>query len=258
MPVDFQASRYLIANADDFGQSRGVNAGIIQAHEHGIVTSASLMVRWEAAGEAAAFAREHRMLSLGLHLDLGEWAYRNDEWVACYQVVPADDANAVQAEVRRQVKLFRELTGHDPAHLDSHQHVHRDEPVRSIMLELATELGVPLRDCTADVRYEGGFYGQNGIGEHLPEAISIKGLQHMISSIPPGITEMGCHPGLDADLDTMYRLERAAEVRTLCAPEVREMIVARGIELVSFLDIRTHPKTVDSLRSRSVAPCGRY
>jgi len=37
--------RYLIVNADDFGQSPGVNRGIIQAHEHGIVTSASLMVR---------------------------------------------------------------------------------------------------------------------------------------------------------------------------------------------------------------------
>jgi len=46
--------RYLIVNADDFGQSQGVNRGVIAAHEHGIVTSASLMVRWPAAIEAAA------------------------------------------------------------------------------------------------------------------------------------------------------------------------------------------------------------
>src|SRR5437870_3779943 len=45
------AARYLIVNADDFGLSPGVNRGIIEAHEHGIVTSASLMVRWPAAGE---------------------------------------------------------------------------------------------------------------------------------------------------------------------------------------------------------------
>src|SRR4051794_16830036 len=47
--------RYVIVNADDFGQSRGINRGIILAHEQGIVTSASLMVRWAAAAEAAAY-----------------------------------------------------------------------------------------------------------------------------------------------------------------------------------------------------------
>ena len=43
----------LIVNADDFGLCAGVNQGIIEAHERGIVTSASLMVRYPAA-EAAA------------------------------------------------------------------------------------------------------------------------------------------------------------------------------------------------------------
>ena len=39
-------SRAAIVNADDFGQSAGINRGIVEAHERGIVTSASLMVRW--------------------------------------------------------------------------------------------------------------------------------------------------------------------------------------------------------------------
>ena len=68
--------KYLIVNADDFGQSPGVNRGIIAAHQRGIVTSASLMTRWLAAGEASLYAKEHPELSIGLHLDLGEWAYR--------------------------------------------------------------------------------------------------------------------------------------------------------------------------------------
>src|ERR1700722_19032593 len=58
--------RYVIVNADDFGQSRGINQGIIQAHEQGIVTSASLMVRWAGAAEAAAYGRAHPNFSLGL------------------------------------------------------------------------------------------------------------------------------------------------------------------------------------------------
>jgi hypothetical protein len=71
------AGKYLIVNADDFGLSPDVNQGIVTAHEQGIVTSASLMVRWPAAAAAGAFGRDHPALSLGLHLDLGECTFRN-------------------------------------------------------------------------------------------------------------------------------------------------------------------------------------
>ena len=48
------AKKFLIVNADDFGLTAGVNTGIIRAHEQGIVTSASLMVRGAAAVAASA------------------------------------------------------------------------------------------------------------------------------------------------------------------------------------------------------------
>src|SRR5436305_413636 len=152
--------KYFIVNADDFGQSRGVNRGIIAAHERGIVTSASLMVRWPAADEAAAYGCANPILSVGLHVDLGEWAYREDTWVPVYEVVSPDDAAAVAAEVSRQLAIFRRLTGRDPTHLDSHQHVHAGEPARSVLTELAGHLNIPLRHCSAAVRYCGSFYGQ--------------------------------------------------------------------------------------------------
>ena len=62
----------LIVTADDFSRSPGLCRGIIAANEGGIVTSASLMVRWPAAVGAAAYARERPDLALGLHFDLGE------------------------------------------------------------------------------------------------------------------------------------------------------------------------------------------
>src|SRR5581483_3290402 len=131
------AERLLIVNADDFGQSPGITRGVIEAAERGIVTSASLMVRWPAAVEAAAFARARPGFSLGLHLDLGEWRYRDGAWSPIYRVVPAEDAAAVAAEVARQWDRFIALAGRPPTHLDSHQHVHRDEPLRSILRALA-------------------------------------------------------------------------------------------------------------------------
>ena len=53
------SSKKLIVNADDFGQSAGINSGIIRAHEEGIVTSASLMVRYATAADAAAYAKKY-------------------------------------------------------------------------------------------------------------------------------------------------------------------------------------------------------
>src|SRR3954452_23338645 len=126
------ATRSLIVNADDFGLSAGVNRGISEAHERGIVTSASLMVRGPAAEEAAAYARAHPALSVGLHLDLGEWAWHDGGWGSVYEVVRADDAEAVADEAGRQLPAFPRLAGRAPTHLDSHQHVHCNQPVLSV------------------------------------------------------------------------------------------------------------------------------
>lgn len=226
--------RALIVNADDFGLSHGINAGVIQAHERGIVTSASLMVRWPAAVEAAAYGRAHPRLGLGLHLDLCEWAHRGEAWVPLYEIVPITDADAIAAEIAHQLERFRTLVGQDPTHLDSHQHVHRYEPVRSLLLELGAELGVPLRACAPDVHYCGSFYGQGPRGEAYPETITTRNLLAILADLPPGLTELACHPGLGEDVDSMYVREREREVEVLCDPTVRTALQEYGIELRSF------------------------
>jgi predicted glycoside hydrolase/deacetylase ChbG (UPF0249 family) len=234
------AARYLIVNADDFGQSPGVNRGIITAHEKGIVTSASLMVRWPAAVEAAAYARSNTNLSLGLHLDLGEWAYRNGSWVMLYQVIPEDNVAAVAEEVGRQLDAFRRLTAANPMHIDSHQHVHREEPLHSILLEVANQRAVPLRLFSPDVQYCGDFYGQTGDGDSCPALISVAHLTSLLKALPEGFTELGCHPGLNGDVDSMYQWERTEEVKVLCDPRIREVLIAENIELCSFAALMRH------------------
>ena len=229
--------RHLIVNADDFGQSHGVNCGIIEAYEKGIVTSASLMVRRPAAEEAATYGREHPELSVGLHLDLCEWIYRDETWSPLYEVVPIDDAFAIAEEVNRQLLTFRRLVGQETTHLDSHQHVHRSEPVLSVMTETARQLGVPLRDCNSEISYCGSFYGQSANGHSYPEGISIDGLLTTLKTLSSGVTELGCHPGLSDNEETMYSAERVQEVRVLCDPRVRAAIEAEEIELHSFRSI---------------------
>ncbi|HEX6961320.1 MAG TPA: ChbG/HpnK family deacetylase [Lacipirellula sp.] len=227
-------NRLLIVNADDFGLSEGVNRGILRAQREGILTSASLMVRGPAAAHAAESA-EH--LGLGLHIDLGEWAYRDGEWVTVYERVPTNDADAVEQEIREQLALFQQLTGKLPTHLDSHQHIHRQEPVRKIARRLASELHVPLRGFDGGVRYCGSFYGQTGKGRPCPSAIGAESLVWLIRTLPPGITELGCHPGNDPMLTSAYRMERMVELASLCHPRVRAAVDDEDIQLATFADL---------------------
>jgi chitin disaccharide deacetylase len=238
MPDD---GRILIVNADDFGLSAGVNSGVIKAREHGIVTSASLMVRGLAAHEAASYARSHPDFSVGLHIDLGEWAWRDEDWATVYEVVPFEDAEAVAAEVQRQLEAFRVLVGTEPTHLDSHQHVHTSDPAAGILRGIAAALRVPLRHEHPDVRYCGDLYGQTRTGAPMLEAVSVPNLIDILSRLQPGITELGCHPGEGGDVESIYRFEREAEVEALCDPRVREAIESEGIVLRSFGAVPRRP-----------------
>ena len=231
--------RLLIVNADDFGQSGGVNRGVARAHEEGIVTAATVMVRWPAAEEAAVYVRRRPGFDVGLHLDLGEWHYVDGDWWPRYEVVDTADATAVEAEVGAQLDAFGRLFDRDPSHLDSHQHVHRHEPVRSALRRVGERLGVPVRDFNRAVHYRGDFYGQDGRGWPVPDAITANSLIRLLEELPDGVTELGCHPGErgDQELQSTYHAERASEVATLCDARVRAAIDRLGIRLATFADV---------------------
>jgi chitin disaccharide deacetylase len=228
--------RVLIVNADDFGRDEAINRGVLRGVEEGIVRSASLMVRWPAAAHAARSARGHPEMSVGLHLDLGEWVYRDGAWVAVYEVVDTEARGAVAEELEHQLALFHSLMSAPPTHLDSHQHVHQREPVRSLMADAAARLGVPLRGLTPRVRHCGGFYGQTGTGQPLPELIAVEALLRIVAGLEHGITELGCHPA-EGTVASVYGPERERELTTLCDPRVTAALRAEGIELRSFNDL---------------------
>ena len=234
--------RRVIVNADDFGLSDGVNAGIFEAATRGVVRSASLMVRAPAAAAAAEWAREREWFSLGLHLDLAEWRFRDGDWTTLYEVVRLDDADAVDAEVDRQVAAFRAMVGANPTHLDSHQHLHREEPARAAALRWAHTIGVPLRHFSK-ARYVGSFYGQTAEGDAYAEGITVENFVRLLEQLAPGVTELGCHPGFDVGLETVYAAERAQEARVLCDARVGDALRRLDIELCSFRDAFSNSAT---------------
>jgi chitin disaccharide deacetylase len=237
MPNRSMSVRRLIINADDFGLSAGINRGVAEAHERGVVTSASLMVCWPDASPAAAHARRWADFSIGLHLDLGEWTYRDGSWRSCYERVAMDDLDAVAFEIDAQLNRFHTLVGRDPTHLDSHQHVHLREPLRQLMLERGDRLGIPIRGLTGEARYCGSFYGLGRDGEPNPGAISLDGFMAAADVPEAALIEVGCHPAAEVDFESMYGLERVRELHVLCDPRLRAALDVAGLELASFHDL---------------------
>ncbi len=234
---ELRMSKKLIVNADDFGQSEGINKGIIQAFEQGILSSTSLMVRYPAAAEAVAYAKNNQSLGIGLHVDLGEWTYNNGDWAPLYEVVSLNSRDDVEKEVTRQLEVFLLMMNKKPTHIDSHQHVHLRENINDIFIDIAQSLDVTLRRCSKIVRYCGDFYGQNVDGSPYHEAISVEALKKIINTLPVGYTEMACHPGMDDEIQTMYKDERKLEVKSLCDKKITEFVEESNVELCSFENI---------------------
>ena len=59
-----------MVNADDFGFTPDVNEGIVEAHQHGILTSTTLMANGGAFEDAVRLASQNPALGVGCHLVL--------------------------------------------------------------------------------------------------------------------------------------------------------------------------------------------
>jgi chitin disaccharide deacetylase len=233
------AERFLIVNADDFGMTDGINAGVVQAHRRGIVTSASLMVKQPKAREAAVLAAAEDRLGLGLHIDLTEWEPIDGVLQQMYARVDLDDPAQVAREIAEQLELFIKLVGREPDHLDSHQHVHLEGHVRSESIRLARSVGIPLRGIDSRVAFCGQFYGQQGRSDPYPEGITAANLLRLVDAMGDGWTELMCHPGLAQDVRSVYGFERESELATLCNPELPATLASHGVVLRSFAELGT-------------------
>jgi predicted glycoside hydrolase/deacetylase ChbG (UPF0249 family) len=87
------------------------------------------------------------------------------------------------------------------------------------------------------VTHCGSFYGQTSSGEPLAGAITVAGLASVLAALPPGVTELGCHPSDATEHWSSYAHERQRECHTLCDGEIRAIIGREAIELISFNDL---------------------
>ncbi|UOQ86719.1 chitin disaccharide deacetylase [Gracilibacillus salinarum] len=219
----------ILFNADDFGLSKGVTDGIVEAHLNGVVSSTTLMMNTKATEYAVTLAKQTPSLNVGLHLVL-TWGkpLRNDllgltksngdfKYSKFFLQESLTDQDAIKLEWQAQIEAFLQ-TGLPLHHLDSHHHIHGWEPLQPIILELAQYYQVPVRyvpslRATPEILLTADLY-TNFYGEGVSLDIFEKLRQSEASTI-----EVMTHPGyVDQDLKdaSSYQYMREKELDTLC------------------------------------------
>ena len=258
----------LIVNADDFGFTRDVNQGIVDAHRDGILTATTLMATGGAYDDAVRLARETPSLDIGCHLVLVGSA-----------PFPASIARLAQAVALRRIHVYDELrrqvarivdAGLQPTHLDTHKHTHLLPPVLDAVARLSEEFHIPWVRRPFDFPlYAGGaswtkrtvsramttvrgrfarVLEQRGCkstdhfaGFQITGHYDATSLAALIRALPDGTTEFMCHPGrCTAELQaarTRLKESREQELRALTSMEVREALREAGVDLVNYRDV---------------------
>jgi len=159
MGKDTGVERKLIINADDFGLCRGVNEAVKQAHQTGLLKSATIMANMPGTDQAIEIAAQTPSLGVGVHLNLTEGSpVSRDSRVSLladshgkFNLTPAALAlkSLISAKTRHAIEL--ELTaqiaciiarGLNPTHLDSHKHIHSFPAIFSIVCKLARRFSI--------------------------------------------------------------------------------------------------------------------
>ena len=167
-------TKLLIVNADDFGLSPGINAGIIEGFEKGVLTSASIMVNAPAFEQAVQLALMYDGLGIGVHLNVlrgkavlppaeipslvdPAGRFMRSPIALCRDVLRRRvDLDHLSSEFSAQIQRTFEA-GLRPTHVNSEKHVHMYPPIFARVVKLAEKYGIRA------VRWTGQYPGARSL-----------------------------------------------------------------------------------------------
>jgi hopanoid biosynthesis associated protein HpnK len=151
---------HLIVNADDFGLTSGVNRAILELHQAGVLTSATLMARAAATSEAIRMARATPTLGVGCHVvlvdgdpvlppqeisslvDVRTGRFHSTLGAFLKRLLTGRIRSAeIQTEAAAQILLLQN-GGVTLDHIDTHKHVHMFPSVLKPVLRAAQDAGI--------------------------------------------------------------------------------------------------------------------
>lgn len=266
--------KQLVVNADDFGFTRDVNRGIIEAHQQGILTATTLMANGDAFEDAVRLAWENAALDVGAHLVL----VGGRALAGASKSLPTSVSRLLAAIALGRLRIYDELAaqvrrildaGIELSHLDTHKHTHLAPPVLDAVTRIAEEFGIrwvrrpfdlPITAARAATprgkrvtsdgmafvrrRFESVLAQRHCkttdhfAGFQMTGRLRTEELVALIRTLPEGSTELMCHPGrCTAELEsavTRLKQSREEELAALTAPETRWALEESGVELVNY------------------------
>ena len=261
----------LLVNADDFGFTRDVNSGIVEAHTQGILTATTLMANGAAFDDAVKLAAENPALDVGCHLVLVGGAS-----LVTGKPFPLTVRQLLEAILLRRIDPYLELkaqierivdAGLRPVHMDTHKHTHLFPPVLDAVARLSGEFGIrwirrpfdfpvepgglPLSKRLVSkafglvrprlervLRMHGCRSTDHFAGFSLTGRFTAPDVVELIRALPGGSTEFMVHPGHCTDelraARTRLKESRANELAALVAPEVRSALDQYGVRLSGY------------------------
>ena len=272
------APRRLVVNADDFGFTPDVNAGIVEAHLHGILTATTLMANGAAFDDAVRLSRATPSLDIGCHLVL-----IGGKSLLTGQPYPLTVPKLIAALIRREIRPYEELRAQiqkildarlRPTHLDTHKHTHLAPPVLDAVARISEEfdirwvrrpfdfpidnfrgaapamkratsraLGMFRRRFHRVLQRRGCRTTDHFAGFQITGRFRTAELVDLIAALPEGSTEFMCHPGYCREAlrtaRTRLKESREQELEALIAPEVKEALTRNKVDLVSYRDLVT-------------------
>lgn len=265
--------RVLTVNADDFGFTRDVNRGIVEAHRRGILTSTTLMANGAAFADALELARENPTLDIGVHFVLVQGGS-----ILTGRALPRTVTELIQALALRRLNPYAELRAQlvkildasiRPTHLDTHKHTHLLPPVLKAVARLGEEFGIPWVRRPMDLplmgspteapwkvravskamsALRGRFHRQLAergcrttdyfAGFQITGRYGAEDVLHLLRNLPAGTTEFMTHPGFCTEelrgAVTRLKESREAELRALTDGRVLAALREEGIRLSPY------------------------
>ncbi|CAB4530251.1 unannotated protein [freshwater metagenome] len=267
----------LIINADDYGLTEATSRAILDCHEHGVLTSTSVLVPAPAFASTIGLLAEHPNLGVGVHLALvgedppvlsarevpslvdaqGRFHISWKQFAAAAvrgRIDPAD----VEKELTAQIHAVQ-AEGVPLTHLDSHQHLHewptlwpviqrlanvaKVRAVRSTQAKGLGPMSVLGKLTAARAKRAGLLTPQSFAGFSHSGSLTEPELLKLIEAVPSSSAsvEIGCHPGAVQDPER-YRYDWsyhwAEEASGLQSSAVRNRITSAGLRLGTFGDLR--------------------
>ncbi len=269
--------RRLIVNADDFGRSHDLNEAVLRAHQHGILTSASLMVNAPAADHAVRLAQQCPTLGVGLHLTLvrgrstlkpteipglvdNRYAFRHHPaWAGLLYYFRPRLRTQLRHEIHAQFQRFHQ-TGLPLDHVNGHLHLHLHPTILRLLTRHAQDWNIKALRLTRDplwlnLRLACGRPAYRTthallfwfLTSRSRPTLARHGLKHtravfgllqdgrvdepyllrLLPRLPPGCSELYCHPSAQLPHET----------QALLSPHVRDLTRQLGIQLTRYQDL---------------------